>query len=385
MKHLRRTLTILGLAAAAAVPLMLMGSASAATPTPATPSTVTLKAGGMEGLELVNLYLPNAVTVHTGDIVKWTVTTLEPHSITFGPPPAGDPTEMPDPFPAQPVAYDGTGSINTGLIGPAMGPTAPTSFEVKFTKAGSYAFSCVIHPNMTGTVTVVDSGTVSKQADLDAAGAATYATELAALKAAVAQNPATAPSTTNADGSKDYHVVVGTDTQNGTAFSFFPPTVNVTQGDSVTWTSNVFTPHTVTFGFPPVDPSIDVNSIDVDMPYGPTGPYDGKALVHSGIIGNDFPAGKTFTLTFNTPGTYRYICVIHVDEQGQGMSGDVVVAAKAAPPPTSTPAATPTTAPKPPATGSGNNGGDSFPWLLAGIAGLLFIASGATILATRQR
>ena len=222
---------------------------------------------------------------------------------------------------------------------------------------------------MTSTVTVVDSGTVSKQADLDAAGATTYATELAAIKAVAAglNKPATTSKLT--DGSTLYNLVVGGATQNADAMQYFPAVVNIQQGDSVKWTSTIETPHTVTFPPPPAgDPFAGQPDV---FPNG----YNGGPA-NSGVIGVGF-ASTTFQMKFNKAGTYNYFCLLHVQE---GMQAQVVVAAAPA-----TPVASPTTAPKPPATGSGDGGyGTQTGWLL-GLAGALFIFSGASVLALRRR
>ena len=176
----------MGLAAIAVLPLLVFGGGSVS----AASSTINLKAGNGEAGYSVNEFLPNAATVMVGDVVHWDFPFTEPHTVTFGTP-TGDPTVSPTPFPTAPVAYDGTGSITSGLIGTDYAPGPPgsvaqTSFEVQFTKAGTFPFFCAIHPNMTGTITVVASGTVSKQADLDAAAATSYAADLATLKAAAA-------------------------------------------------------------------------------------------------------------------------------------------------------------------------------------------------------
>ena len=81
-------------------------------------------------------------------------------------------------------------------------------------------------------------------------------------------------------------------------FSFSPATVTVEVGDSVTWSNADATAHTATAG----DGSFDTESI---------GP------------------GETSTITFDTAGSYAYVCAIHPT-----MTGTVVVEAAAAPAPT---------------------------------------------------
>jgi LPXTG-motif cell wall-anchored protein len=114
---------------------------------------------------------------------------------------------------------------------------------------------------------------------------------------------------------------------------FSPATVTVTVGGTVTWTNNGDLPHTTT---------------------GPT--WD------SGIMS----PGDTFTATFNTVGTFDYVCEIHVAE---GMVGTVIVQA-----------------------GDGNGDGDlpetgpgsrSLPFLMFGL--ILVLGGGALLLALRRR
>jgi plastocyanin len=97
---------------------------------------------------------------------------------------------------------------------------------------------------------------------------------------------------------------------------FYPSTITIDAGDTVTWTYASAEPHTVTFlgagqaTPPPVtDPS-------APKPAGGSS-YDGSAYTSSGFIA----LGFSYSLTFTKPGTYRYYCLIHQPE----MAGTVVV------------------------------------------------------------
>ncbi|MBV9271022.1 MAG: hypothetical protein JO165_08010, partial [Candidatus Eremiobacteraeota bacterium] len=101
---------------------------------------------------------------------------------------------------------------------------------------------------------------------------------------------------------------------------FYPSTITIDAGDSVTWTYPAGEPHTVTFlgprsaPPPPTDPSVSV----------PAGgnTYDGTTYTSSGFkLG-----GAAYTLTFTKPGTYKYYCLIHGE-----MAGTVVVAQAGSP------------------------------------------------------
>ena len=93
-------------------------------------------------------------------------------------------------------------------------------------------------------------------------------------------------------------VVAADQTVSIEGFAFSPATTTVQVGDSVTWTNADATAHTATAG----DGSFDTESI---------GP------------------GESSTITFDTAGTYAYVCSIHPT-----MAGTVVVEAAGGPAPT---------------------------------------------------
>jgi plastocyanin len=111
------------------------------------------------------------------------------------------------------------------------------------------------------------------------------------------------------------------------AQGFFPTTITIDEGDTVSWMMNAAFVHTVTFlsGTPPPPepiPSGEGNLLMLNpqnaFPVG--GPnYDGTSFVGSGIID---AKGKTFALTFTKAGSYGYVCMLH-----PGMAGQVVVQA----------------------------------------------------------
>jgi plastocyanin len=80
---------------------------------------------------------------------------------------------------------------------------------------------------------------------------------------------------------------------NGLESPFFTPDVlNIKAGTTVTFVNTDGNTHTVT--------SVKPGTTDAD------GTFDSKFI----------KAGKTFTFTFNTPGTYEYICMIHTQMRG---------------------------------------------------------------------
>ncbi len=118
-------------------------------------------------------FYPRHLTIHVGDTVEWIGII---HTVTFGPDsmltqieknlvvpvpqPNGPPKLMLNPkitTPAGGPTYDGTGFVNSGVLVFEAPPNskAPPSFKLTFTAAGTFAYDCLMHPDMDGTVTVV--------------------------------------------------------------------------------------------------------------------------------------------------------------------------------------------------------------------------------------
>jgi len=356
------------------------------------PTTFTVLAGGEsapENLVEVNAFLPGDVTVNVGDTVTWEIEGF--HTVTFPgpgapppfivPAPAGGPSPLmlnPDAVnPAGGSTYDGTEMASSGnpalLGGPPpeggedAGPPPPAPYSLTFTKAGTFSYVCLVHPEMVGTVTVQESGDLPMVAeDVSAAGMAQrdeLIQGVIAKEAAANANPA-------------QPVMAGVRSGLAESLHFGPNNLTVNVGDTVTWTTDTQDPHTVTFlsGADPLQ-DIIVQPQDNGPPLFFLGPqvaqpmggreYDGTGIVNSGLLSTypmapGQPAPYSFQLTFTAPGTYSYYCVIH----GPMMSGTItVLEAGAAPPaedvaptpeeaastpmPTTAPAATPmpTTAP----------------------------------------
>lgn len=107
------------------------------------------------------------------------------------------------------------------------------------------------------------------------------------------------------------------------ALQFYPATITIDAGDSITWRYPAGEPHTVTFLGPKSAPP-PPNDPSVPAPAGGN-TYDGSTYTSSGFM----LAGKTYTLTFTKAGTYTYYCLIHGE-----MAGKVVVQPAGTPYPT---------------------------------------------------
>jgi copper-containing nitrite reductase len=88
--------------------------------------------------------------------------------------------------------------------------------------------------------------------------------------------------------------------------SFFPTTITINAGEQVVWKNTSTYYHNVVD-----DPGRALNRVDVSFPSGASA--FGSALLQP---------GGTFYHTFDRPGTYHYVCIVH--ETG-GMKGTVIV------------------------------------------------------------
>lgn len=153
------------------------------------------------------------------------------------------------------------GSFDSGFL--ARGD----AFRHVFANAGTYQFFCDFHPQMSGTVVVLTAtgGTPPESAGSSAAAVTSGLPNIAAIL-----GPKTA-----APGAK-------TQSADIVDFAYQPAGISVTRGTTVTWTNQGTAPHTVTS-------------------------RDGKQ--DSGLLRK----GSTFSITFDTDGTYEYYCSIHPD------------------------------------------------------------------------
>ncbi|HLJ02144.1 MAG TPA: hypothetical protein VKT31_01815 [Solirubrobacteraceae bacterium] len=214
------------------------------------------------------------------------------------------------------VKYNGSARVDSGL---PLGP--PKDFKVKFTKAGTYEYFCDVHPGMHGWVIVLAKGKHVPSAKDDAkalkASEKHYVAEVKAL---------------------DKTKVTGANVQLGAAkpdgaeiLAFFPATLQVKAGTTVTFmiAKHSAETHTASFGpadylqaqanifFSPTTGAVDPIAAFPSDPPGSitlTPTSHGNGFANVGALDQDastktIPAsGK---IDFTTPGTYHYICLIH--------------------------------------------------------------------------
>ena len=229
-------------------------------------------------------------------------------------------------------------------------------YTVTFPKAGNFKLVCLVHPNMTGAVHVLntteklphkqafyDKQARNRQTELLSDGA-----DLEDQGAATEQNSEgeNHQESTMRQGSEDAGtagigeiVATGGGSDTVSVMRFLQGSIYVRVGDTVEWTNlDPAVAHTVTFGFPNGDPNPPqppappgVVTVDTDgaLHAAVMSPTDN---VHSGFLQAAFqdrtglaqsPLGvKRFRVTFTTPGTFNYRCILHDD---LGMVGRVIV------------------------------------------------------------
>jgi plastocyanin len=234
------------------------------------------------------------------------------------------------------TAFDGSKDVYSGA---PMGNGKPKPWSVKLTKAGTYTFYCPIHPGMKATVKVLPKGKAVPSAKADTARVnAQLAKDLANLK----KLDKKAPPAGNV-------IQAGQDLASGeTLLRFVPSQKTVPAGTPVTLTMSARTAETHTFTFAkdaktltglaknflaPLPgsgqagpPTFGLASQALFPSDAPLTTYDGNnhgdGFLNTGALDADpkSPLPNSATVTFTTPGTYQYICLIHPE-----MKGTVVV------------------------------------------------------------
>lgn len=219
------------------------------------------------GCEVNNqCYLPFSQTVNLGDTVEWKNTDTAAHTVT-----SGSLENGPD------------GLFDSSLF------MSGNSFSFTFDKEGTFSYFCMVHPWMTGEITV-------KQNLLDvqeqiAVGEPAPETVIESVpETAVEPVPLETESIEQIQSPINHEVIIpeGSMTPSCTSDDrcFVPSSLEIKVGDSVTWKNSDSGAHFVTSG----DPSM-----------GADGKFD------SGMIGPE----NTFEFTFSKAGDYPYFCPVH--------------------------------------------------------------------------
>ena len=357
----RCRLVLVALAAA----FILPASAQAATKTVVAGPLHPVKGvfGGNSSSDVDGFSL-KTVTIHVGDKVRWKFHGF--HTVTFPKKGGKDiPFVIPDPsgakyagisdaagspfwfngqtrlilnplgaFPQGGRTYNGRRVTGSG-IPQGNGPAKP--YTLKFTRAGTYTYECVIHPGMVAKVRVVSRRHRIPSARHDRRTAAKlFAKEVREAKR-LAKGPRLAKSTVQ--GGNDKSPVV--------QLRFFPSRIHVPVGGSVRFQVKSRPEiHSFTFGpakyvqnlaaafvtptpNPAGPPSLVFNgqvAFPSDTPPAPP-PYNGtnhgNGFYNTGILDGDprSPQPSATTVKFSKAGTYSYICLIHPFMRGTVVFG----------------------------------------------------------------
>jgi plastocyanin len=353
----RRCVTVLALAATAAVWTAPTAGAATRTVLAGGPPPKASQAGGLKfnpALDL-NGFFRRRVTIHVGDSVKWVFSQRVVHTVTFLKPGTPvPPLEQQDPAhpytgfkdaagndfwfdgraPSLLIPPDHAGPVggtrtngrtyhNSGLSAPAFKP-----YKLKFTRAGTFRYVCLVHPGMTGTVRVVRRGHRVPSARANRREA------IREMRRAIrlARRQARFHPTGN-------RVVAAHDKRVVSWFRFFPAVRTIKAGQSVTFSiSSKSEIHTITFGPETYRDNLARNLI-LGGPVGPIfnpqiflasdqplpaydGANHGNGYFNTGILDTNpqTPVPRTATVTFSKAGTYVFECTIH-----PGMEGTIKV------------------------------------------------------------
>src|SRR6266481_4566251 len=291
---------------------------------------VAAGAQNMDKARQVLAFLPNEIWIHASDTVNWTVGADEIHTITFLtvgqvrlPFSVGCPG-----FSVGAASFDGSTCVST----PAM--VSGQTFSVMFPTTGNFKLVCLVHPDMTGVVHVLDpSAPLPHGRSFYDKEAADQARDLLAeLNQGMVHR--------HSEAANGVIVGAGKTLANGgghntiSLMRFVQPELVIHAGATVEWTNDdPSMPHTITFGTEPgnpVPPSPNV-SPDADGALHATINSTSDSA-HSGFIVSapqdqtslpQTPLGFTrFRVTFTNPGVYPYICALH---DNLGMKGTIIV------------------------------------------------------------
>ncbi len=324
------------------------------------PATWTVLVGGEAAIEPQEYgpsgawqfmrFYPENITINAGDKIIWMLKSSEPHTVTF----LGPIKQMPallipensssqrllfNPLVILPQGariYNGTMLTGSGQLDIETG--FPREYNLTFTEPGKFEYFCAFHSMMKGNVTVQPAGTpypkTQEQIDAEATKLLASDMEAALLAEPNAENVSSHP---GSNRTTVYEAKIGYGDGRIDWMRFAPTNLTIHAGDSIHWIrGSVETPHTVSFlsgGKEPElvipepqqrgPPKLILNPV-VLMPAGGR-IYNGTGYFNSGIIWGTMiplPGSKGYNLTFNKPGTYEYICMLH---DYMGMKGWIKV------------------------------------------------------------
>lgn len=266
-------------------------------------------------------FLPNELWIHAGDSVTWRIDSDEMHTVTFLKPggtrpafQAGCPGSTPDGSPFNASACVNSGTLSTGQ-----------TYSVSFPATGNFKLVCLVHPDMTGTIHVLDFQSIlphdQRFYDAEAESRRSQLLELSSRllpsrrsREDDAPSPGDSQSVVTAGVGRILATPGGSETVS--IVRFLQPAVMVRVGDTVEWQNfDPVAPHTITFGTEPANPNPSSSNVTVD-PDGAKHATIGSASdsVNSGFIvaapqdriglAQAAPGVTRFRVTFTTAGTF---------------------------------------------------------------------------------
>jgi plastocyanin len=352
------------LVAALAVP----GAALTAGSTKSAATTYTIFAGEQKEIPggfkklpaTLNQFMPSKLVIAAGDKVTFSSATF--HTVTYNPKPIAP--FVPDPAKGTytgisdaagtPFYFDGRGKLiynlqafgpfgpktisgktpaSSGILSPPSEKAPPATVTYTFPKPGTFKLFCTFHPGMKETVVVKPTGSAVPKTPAQVQAAALAAQTAGWAKGKVLEASVKLPPNTVAMG-------IGGSVS---LLAFRPKVLNVKAGTTVTFVNKAPSePHNLVFGPPKY---IEQFAKKTDLtPQGPTGPnqvspvfpygtdakpytYEGATMHGNGFFGTELTSGapiglpRSSKVTFATPGTFKYFCLLH----GPDMGGTIVV------------------------------------------------------------
>lgn len=275
-------------------------------------------------------FIPNELWIHAGDTIHWAVNADEIHTITLL---AAGQTRPPF-FVGCPGFSFGAASFNGSTCVSTPPMVSGQTFDVIFPTVGNFKLVCLVHPDMTAVVHVLDTlvALPHDQAFYDREAAEQAHDLLGELNLGQAQPQTDSPNSVTVGAGKT--VANGGGHSTISLMRFVQPELVIHAGATVEWTNDdTSMPHTITFGTEPQDPFPPSTNVTTDVDGALHATINSTSdSVHSGFIASapqdqtglpQAPLGPTrFRITFTSPGVYPYICALH---DNLGMKGSIIV------------------------------------------------------------
>jgi plastocyanin len=338
------------------------------------PRNLRVLAGAGQDTVMVTAFFPQNIRIRAGDTLTWRNESDQDHVVGFtqGSTPPGPLTSnlfaapgevLPAanvPVPGRPgdrmnnpargfpnvesgATYSGNTFVSSGRLQRDrdwQGVPVPDSFSLTFDTPGTYAYLCLVHPEgMFGTVEVVASSAadIPSQAEIDAVAQAEMGLLLGPIERVRGVQGASVQNEPGPNNSQFWYVRAGNASQGGLderahILEFLPRDVTITAGDTVIW--RALSLHTATFVPSPPAPAVFLPEAQPDgSPWmvqnhlylertKPAGVFNPAQYFNSGPLNSPNAGSTAWALTFETPGTFEYICLVH---QELGMKGMITV------------------------------------------------------------